>query len=616
MLKNILMVILTVFLLTSLSGQEPKKEEGASINLAGVKMGTLLEYIARRESKPLIIDPAFPREEPVNIISPPGVSIPPDKLHQIIESTLRMKGYTIVTTESALKVVKSAEARQHPILVSSPEELEKLSKSDIIVTQIIPLKQADAMAISQMLNTLKSNEGNILVSAETNSLIITEFASNIRKFYEVIKQIDQAPAQYQTEVKKLKNTSVTVLRQGLNEYIQAMVSVTKPKSGVQARPFVSVDERTNSLIIFAQEEQLKQISGLIDALDAELPEKATRTYIYKLSNTSAEDVAKIVESIFMKPALAGGKPPEGLSIVPDKSANSLVITASSEIYARMEELLKQIDVKKKQVLIEAAIVELSMEKMLELGIELSSASDAGSKLKGFGDTDFNLSTKSATGKTPSDTTGLTVGVWKESAGKIPFLLKANQKDSGINLMAMPRLLANDNNEAMINIADSIPYDTKTMGPDGTVTGITFGGYQEAGIKLKIIPHIAEDGYLRLEIEQTTEQFFSSPYSETRPAKSIRTAKTIVTVPDKGTVIIGGLTRDDKTETVTKVPLLGDIPLLGAIFRSTKDEMKKTNLCIFITPHIMKEFSELIEKTGEDKEALDRIPKKAPSSEKK
>lgn len=606
MLKNFWVLILLGLIFLSLTGEEPKPaDDGASVNLSGVKMGTLLDYIARREGKPLIIDPAFPKEEPVNIISPAGVTIPTDKLLSVIESTLRMKGFTVVVTDSALKVLKSVEARQHLTIINRPEDLEKISRSDIMVTQIIPLNYADANTVAQLLNTLKSNEGLIMVSVETNTLIITEYASNIKRFYEVIQQIDRPAPQFKTEIKKLKNTQALVLRQTLNEYIQAISAVTKPRAGVVPRPFVMIDERTNSVLIYGSEEHTKQISGLVETLDAEAGEKTTA--IYKLANTNAEDIAKIIESIFTKP-VAGGKPPEGVTILADKNTNSLVITAPKELYSRMEELIKQLDIRKTQVLIEAAIVELSMEKMLELGVELASATDAGGEFKGFGESDFNLSSKSVTGKVPTDTTGLTVGIWKESAGKIPFLLKANQKDSGINVMAMPRLLANDNNEATINIADSIPYDTRTIGPDGTVTGITFGGYQEAGIKLKIIPHIAKDDYLRLEIEQTAEQFFSSAYSETRPGKTSRTAKTIVTVPNKGTVIIGGLTRDDKTTTTTGIPLLADIPLLGLLFRSTKDEIKKTNLCIFITPHIMKELNELIEKTGEEKEPLERLKK--------
>lgn len=155
----------------------------------------------------------------------------------------------------------------------------------------------------------------------------------------------------------------------------------------------------------------------------------------------------------------------------------------------------------------------------------------------------------------------------------------------------------------------IPYDTKTLSPDGNITSITFGGYLDASIKLKITPHISENDYLRLEIEQTVEQFFSSAYSETRPGKTTRNAKTTVTIPDKDTVIIGGLTRDTVGKTMKKIPLLGDIPLLGVLFRWTKDETKKTHLCIFITPGIIKQFTDLIEKTEEQKKPLEGLKEK-------
>ncbi|MEK7448078.1 MAG: type II secretion system secretin GspD [Planctomycetota bacterium] len=595
-------------LISSFSEQENQPpKEGVSINLAGAKMGTLLEYISRLLGKPLISDPAFPLEQPVNIISPPGISIPPEKLINVLESTLRMRGFTLLTSGTVIKVVKSAEARENPTIVTSREELEKLIESDQIVTHVIPLEQAQVGDVMKVLDPLKSREGSFLASPETNSIIVTEFATNIRRIYEVIKQIDRSPVKYQTEIKTLKHTSAKTLRQNLNEYIQAMTSVSKPQAGIQPRPFISIDERTNSIVIFALPEQLQQISSLVDALDAEVPEAVNKTYIYKLSNTNADEVAKIIESIFAKSLAPGERPPA--SILSEKSSNSLVIIAPPAIYREMEPLLKAIDIKKTQVLIEAAIVELSMDKMTELGIELSSmANAAGGEYKGFSDTDFDLSSKSATGKTPADSTGLTFGLWKETQGNIPLLLKAAQKDTGINVLAVPRLLTNDNSEATIDIADKIPYDTRTLGPDGTVTSVTFGGYLEAGIKLKIIPHISPDGYLRLEIEQSVEQFFETSYSDTRPAKATRTTKTVVTVPDKSTVIIGGLTKDDKSIQVSKVPLLGDIPLLGLLFRSTEEQVKKTNLCIFITPHIMKEFSELKEETGKHDEALERVKK--------
>jgi general secretion pathway protein D len=587
-------------------------QSGISLNLAGVKIGTLLEYISRKQGKPLLLEEKFPKEAPIEIISPPGVSIPPDKLFDVIASILRMKGFAIVSTGPMLKVVSLAKIKENPLVVSTTGEIDKLDYTDRVITQIIPLKYADATQIAQMIMPLKSTEGNVTISTDTNTLILTEFAANIRRLYEIIQQLDQEPTQYQTEIKQLKNTSVATVKTSVNEYIQAMGQTVRvrPGSSLQ-KPFVSIDERSNSVMVFALEKDIKQISRLIDVLDVDIPKKESVMHTYKLSNTTAEDVAKIIEPVFTKQQTAlpasAKRPEDVISITAEKSTNSLIICAPPDIWTEIEKLAAEIDIRKSQVLIEAAIVELSMEKMAELGVELASTKSPGNKMSSFGATGFGLSsTDATTGRTVIQSEGVTVGLWKDTVYDIPFLLHAAQTESGINVMAVPRILTNDNNEATIDISDQIAYNTKTVGTDGTITAITFGGYVDAGIKLKITPHISPDGYIRLEIEQTVAQFGASTSTDIQPPKTNRTAKTAVTVPDKNTVIIGGLTNTTTSKTEKKVPLLSDIPLLGFLFRWSKDTTKKNNLCIFITPHIMKQFSELVEKTSENKEALEKL----------
>ncbi|MBI4711909.1 MAG: type II secretion system secretin GspD [Planctomycetes bacterium] len=557
--------------------------------------------------------------EQINIITPPGVTIPADKFFNVIESILRMKGLAIVSTDTALKLVRTTEVKENPMMVRSAEDIENLGFNDQIVTQIIPLKYIDATTVSTMLMSLKSKDATFIPSADANMLIVTEYASNIRRLYEVVKQIDQETQPYQTEVRTLRYANAQAVRAALNEYIQIMTSTTKPRPGIPIpRPFASIDERTNSVIIFALEKDMKQVLKIIDMLDGEAKSKDTNIYTYKLINTNAEEVAKIIESIFAKqvagiPATAR-RPQEIMTVMSEKSTNSLIIIAPPAVYEEMVELIKKIDIKKEQVLIEAAIVELSTDKLRDLGIELAGVGEFHykdpDKQAGYaGGTEFGLSTRTTTGgrvPIPPKAGGLTVGLWKDSVDSIPFLLQASQKDTDIDVKATPRLLTNDNAEATFNITDEIPYDTRTIGPDGTVTGITFGGFLVAGTKLKIIPHISADDYLRLEIEQEVGEFVESSYSTERPGKTTRTLKTVVTVPDRDTVVIGGLTKEYKTQAVSKIPLLGDIPILGALFSRTKDVTIKKNLWIFIKPHIMRQLSDLFEKTKEERKLMEGL----------
>jgi general secretion pathway protein D len=602
------------------SGKTEKKPE-SEISLANVKIGSFLQYIADREKRPIICEDAPIKDATFNII-PLSFKVPSDKydsiVNSILDTTLRMKGYTIIRSDPIWRVVKIGEAREHPAVVNPLSNIENLPYDDRVVTQVIQLKYADAQTISAQLSPLKGrSDASYLPIAETNTLIITDYASNIRRYYEIIKMVDQEGASFQTEIRKLNYASSSFVKTNLDQYIQAIQASTKQRPGIPPIiPRVLFDERTNSIIVIAQEKDMKSLIKMIDMFDSEVSKKDTGYYIYKLTNTNAEDVAKIIDAIFkqqLAPLQTSLKPSEkSISIQADKNTNSLIVSATPAIYDEIVELIKKIDIKKMQVLLEVVIAELTDEKMVQLGIELASLKEPGDKISGFGGTSTGISTVDPTsgGKIPiipseKDAGGtMTVGLWKNTKFNIPFLLQASQKDSGVNLMAMPVLLANDNTEATINMSDLAPYFTTTYpGGTGQPAQTTFGGYVEAKIELKITPTISNEGYIKLIIEQTAEQFLGDPGQST--PKTLRKAKTTVTVPDKDMVVIGGLTRDVKSKVVTKVPFFGDIPLLGYFFKHTTDSIRKNHLCIFIKPNIMKEFSDLIQKTAETQKELDK-----------
>jgi len=593
----------------------------ATISLSNIQVGTLLSVIAEREKRPIICEDAAIKIATFNII-PLEFKVPFDKYNSVMDSildtTLRMKGYTIIKCDPIWKVVKIGEAPQHPALVSPLSDIEKLPNDDRVVTQVIQLKYADAQTLSAQLGLLKGRDASYLPIAESNTLIITDYASNIRRCYDIIKTLDQEGVTYQTEIRKLEHASATFVKTNLDQYIQAKQASTKQRPGVpQLISRVLSDDRTNSIIVIAPEKDMEPIIKMIDMFDSDISKKETNYYVYKVTNTMAEDVAKIIQAIYtaqLTPLQASLKPSERtVSIQPDKNTNSLIINASPAIYEDMLELIKKIDVKKMQVLLEVVIAELTNEKMVQLGVELANIKDPSDKLRGFGGTSTGISTPDAAsgGKTPNipsvkDAGGsMTLGLWKNTKFDIPFLLQASQRDSGVDLKAAPVLLANDNSEATINMKDMAPFFTTTYpGGTGQPAQTTFGGYVDAKIELKITPFInKDDNYVRLTIEQTSEQFLGNPGQDV--PKTSRMAKTTVTVADKDTVVIGGLTRDVKSKKVSKVPFFGDIPLLGYFFKHTTDSITKNHLCIFIKPNIMKEFSDLVKKTAEAQKELDK-----------
>jgi len=602
----------------------PATPKEIPMNLAGPQIGSFLEYIAGRENKLIMYDDNANalKTQKINII-PESFKVPIDKydsiLNSIIDAQLRMRGYTLLRIDPVWKIVRIEQAREHPGVVGSPTDIAKLPTDDRVVTQVIQFKYVEAQSFSTYMAALrgKGMENSYIIIPENNTVVVTDYASNIRRYWEIAKTVDQEGTIFQTETRQLKNTSATMVKTNLDtQYIPLRFSIKPRGTMPSAQPRVFADDRTNSLIIVAQEKDMPEMLKIIDVFDAEAPKKENDYYIYKLTNTNAADVQKILDAVFRQSLSALGASVKAsektISIQADISSNSLIISAPKAMYDEMLELLKKIDVRKMQVLLEVVIAELTDEKMTQLGIELASVKQPGSSVSGFGGTVTGISTLDPTtgGKMPiiPDATekgigSMTIGLWKDTQYNIPFLMQAAQKDTGINLKAAPVLLTNDNAEASIDMSDKAPYFSTTYpGGVGQPAVTSFSGYVDAKISLKITPVISEDNYIRLSIEQTSEQFLGEPDQKT--PKTSRTAKTTVTVPDRNTVVIGGLTREVTSKTVSKVPLLGDIPLLGYLFRRETDSVRKYHLCLFIKPNIMKDFSDLIKETKATEKALE------------
>ncbi|MCX7703990.1 MAG: hypothetical protein N2234_07850, partial [Planctomycetota bacterium] len=244
-----------------------------------------------------------------------------------------------------------------------------------------------------------------------------------------------------------------------------------------------------------------------------------------------------------------------------------------------------------QVMIEAVIIEVSADSTTNLGIELATVDLAGVGYRGAGGTLFGLSSLDVENltKTPVGGLGLTALIYKDSFDRLPFLMQMLRSTSDVNVLSTPRLLTNDNEKGTLKVSDQVAIIT-TVDTATQQSRTAFGGYQDAGITLEITPHISPDKHLRLEVNLTIESFTSPPVagSTAPPPKTSRQIQGVVTVPDRQLVIIGGLTNEKEDETVNKIPFLGDLPIVGALFRSTSVMKRRTNVYIFITPHIIDE----------------------------
>lgn len=367
---------------------------------------------------------------------------------------------------------------------------------------------------------------------------------------------------------------------------------------------ITIDSRTNSVLISDIGENVAKLQEIIAKIDVPPTPGKEEMTIYKLQNADAEEVAKVLTQILSKQRTVvkrGEVPPIQPSVVSAKATNSLIIYADPADIPGIEKIIKELDVLTNQVLIEATIIEVSFDKAKEMGVELTLANTYnGGEYTGtlVGEGLGNLTnTASASGF-------LEVGFVHKNLSR-GAILRMFEKDAHFNILSTPQIMTTDNYEASINVSENIPYlkETRFIQDTSGSTGDTIRSYdyKDVGIVLKITPQISQDKYVRLKISQEVTKITGS--IDGQPTTAKRSAETNLIVPNNETIILGGLVGEDKGKSVQKVPLLGDIPLIGKLFR--KDEMTsvKTNLLIFITPRIMTTFEKAIELTTEKQKII-------------
>lgn len=362
---------------------------------------------------------------------------------------------------------------------------------------------------------------------------------------------------------------------------------------------ITVDSRTNSLVISDVGANIAKIQEIISKIDMPSPPGKEVLKIYRLENADAEEVAKILTQLLARPrqpVRRGEVATIQPSVVAAKATNSLIINADPDDFSNIENIIKELDVLTNQVLIEALIMEVSYETVKKIGIEWAATDtfDDGRFTGGVGTNFGQIQSYVTTGVPPE---GLSIGVFK---GELTFplsvgaLINLYAKDGRFNILSTPQIMTSDNQEATINVSENIPYlkETRfiqsTTGTTGDV--IKSYDYKDVGITLKITPQISQDKYVRLKISQEVTKLIEGGLPEA-PTTAKRSVDTTLIVPNKKTIVLGGLVRDDVEDTVQKVPFLGDIWLLGRLFRYNSKKTMKTNLLIFITPHIMTTFEE-------------------------
>ncbi len=528
--------------------------------------------------------------------------------YKILESVLQIKGYAAVPAGKIVKIIPRAEAAKGNLTIRVGDDPNSIPVDDSLVTQIVLLHFADASDISGLLAPFVSAGGNVTTYPKTNTVIITDTSSNIHRIVKLIREIDIEGAKDNISVIRLKYGSAQIISGQLTQIMQS--NVTAPASrGVRTASAgagavatkILPDERTNSLFVVGNPNDVDMIKSLVAKLDVERPTESGNIHVVYLKHAEAATVEKSLSAVVGKlSSKVTDKTSDILQINADASTNSLIVVASAQDFEIIENMIEKLDIVREQVLVDFQIVETTKDILQEIGVDWTTLDAASSNsVRGFGYTNLGPRVEAVSG----DLEGLGVGAFKKigDSTQIAVILKALEKRSGVNILSAPHVLTSNHQKATIVAGENVPYikqsrvtETDLQAP----TAIQTYDFKDVGVELGVTPHISQGGLVRLEIEASFSKLIegTTGLSSSTPTTAQRKINTVVSIASGTTIVIGGLMRDDKETIITKVPLLGDIPLIGGLFRFSKDTNLKTNLLLFITPHVLAEQQDLVEIT--------------------
>ncbi len=579
-----------------------------SIDFNNVDIALLVKFISDLTGKNFVLDQRVNGK--VTIISPEKISIP--EAYRVFESVLEVYGYTTVQTGSIVKIIPLTDARTKNIETMLREESGAID--DRVVTQLIPLKFADATLVSRLFSPLISKNSVMMPYPATNTLIVTDVHSNINRLLTMLKTIDIPMTGRDITIFPLQYASADQLAKMLDSIFLPGNKTQRDDAIGTDIPFRCVaEDRTNSLVVLANDDYTRRVRELIGTLDRETPKGNERMRVIYLENARADDLVKVLQDM---PGKAGeGEAAKSgrqsllsgnVKITADKATNSLIITANKDEYTVLEDIVRQLDIPRSMVYIECLIMEVNVNKDFALGTEWVSmgTTDVSGRDAAFGGGFSGAGTYPGVGGlSPLDGTvgalpmGFSMGIFSEllDIGGIKFpglaaIVRAYRQDKDVNILSTPQILTTDNEEAIITVGKNVPYQTKS-GSTGTLESFNTYEYRDVGITLKITPQISKDRMVRLNINQEVTKLDVTSESTTRlnaerPTTFKRTIATTVLVQDQRTVVIGGLIDDSFSETEYKTPCLGNIPGLGWLFKSLSTGREKTNLFVFLTPRVL------------------------------
>jgi general secretion pathway protein D len=665
------------------------------------ELGDLISWISSITCRQFLLPGTIPaNSKKVTIIAPQLIT--PEEAYRLFLAALDSVGLTVEPSGKFLRIIETLRAKSTSIPYYG--DGDNMPAGENYVTRLVHVENSDVNEMSQVLSRLKGEQGDIIVFLPQNALIITDRATNVDRMLRIMKEIDQPGGTGEKVwIVQVHNTAASEMAQKLADIFQVAQlgskkgaapaptpGAPKPKTGDLVTELtiskIIPDERSNQLIVIATERAYARVLLLVKKLDVPIEGGDGRIHVYYCENANCDELAATlgaVTGVAVAGAAGGRQRTRGAAAAPapaptptpggqsgkenllfegevrinfDRPTNSLIVVSSLKDYQSLRRVIERLDSPRKQVFVEALILEVTLDKQRDLGASWHGALpqnlfglDSPSLIVGGLNPSKTIFPASSITETmlagilgpvlPADE-ARSLGTSSTTIVDIPkfgVLIKALQTNSDVDVLSNPHLLIMNNEEGEISVGSRIPFPVSTLGLGaaagatgaaglGALGGLGVGGLfpqvqrEKVALELKLTPHVNEHDIIRLEVDEKISEVAPGS-SNLGPSTSERTAKTIVVAKDQQTILIGGLMSDKTINSVTKIPILGDIPILGFFFRSTTKKVVKTNLIIALTPYVindqsdlrhvverkMKERREFIERFGgEDRHSIDGV----------
>lgn len=579
-----------------LGGFSAASAKSVQLNFQDVELRKMVKVISSITGKTIVVDPRVKGRATIYSAKP----VESGEVFSIFQSVLEVHGYTIINTGSAYKVVPAQTAKGSSVALSSGKEVPS-DGAGKMVTHTVTLEHSSGREAVDAIKPLISPQGAVSVHASTNLLIITDYQSNIQRLLSIIAKLDTIES---------NTVEVFALQHGMAEEVaeRALAALAVYRKGLENRGVgitIEPDGRSNSIVVFAPMEEMGRIADMVAAFDQPTARGQDGFRHIALRNAKAEEVAKVLTALVSRKSAGTRAGKDGvvvsgpIRVVADKSTNSLLLAAAPEDFVVLRGVVDKLDIRRRQVYVEAMVVETNSDFSFNAGINWG----YGRSVDGtgfFGGTNTGSSGVGAAGDNgmlalPS---GLSAGLVTFpitlgglNLGSLQSVVNLSKVSTGVRVLATPQIMTMDNEKAKVVVADNIPFSTKvTLGTSTSDASQSFQ-YKDVGFTLEILPQISEGGNIRLQVRQEVSRIVATSVasgSQTllAPKTQRRELETTIQVEDGQTVVLAGLLSSKDEEGDGSVPGISEIPVVGNLFKRKKKERAKTNLMLFLHPKII------------------------------